>query len=392
MKRSYKILFLCIWLPLYGMPQASLDSVIAAVRASNPELIASRVQMEADMKATRTGLYLPNPEVQFDYLWSDPTASGNRTDFGITQSFSFPTVYVQKSNQSGLLRSNASLSYLQKEKEVIHKATLAWLSLVGINKQITLIDHRLGLAEEIAGKAKTQLSGGEINVIRYHHAQMEFVNLKMERTKRVVEQNSMRIQMEQLCGGKSIPVMDTAYPPVTSWSMNDLAGALANSPSIGSLENEVRIRHLEKKIAVSEWLPTFNIGYYSETITGLKYKGVTTGISIPLFQNSNTVNTADLRMKTAIAEIDHVKSLKAAVITSLFNKREHLSAQVREIRSALLPIHDVSLLKKALDAGEINISEFYYECSVFYAAWSNLIHSELDLAMTEAELLFEVRK
>jgi outer membrane protein TolC len=379
-------------LPLAALPQASLDSVIATVRMANPSLIASRLQMEAEIKAARTGISLPNPEVQFDYLWGDPASSGNRIDFGVSQSFSFPSVYVQKSNQSGLVKTNASLSYLQKEREVIHQAKLVWIGLVGINKRLMLIEHRRSLAGEIAGKAKIQLSRGEIDIIRYHHAQIEFVNLKMEKTRLDIERNSFQTRLIQLCGGKTVPVPDTAYPAISTWSAGDLVGSLAGTPGVKSLENEINIRNLDKNIAVSEWFPKFKAGYYSENIPGLRYQGLTTGISIPLFQNSNTVKTADLRMKTATAELDQFRSQRIAVISSLLNKRDKLSTQVQEIRSALLPVNDLSLLKKALDTGEINISEFYYECSVFYGAWFNLISSEQELAVTETELLFEAGK
>lgn len=392
MKTRYKFLILFLLLPLAGLTQASLDSVIVAVKSANLSLIASRFQMEAEMKAARTGIYLPNPEVQFDYLWGEPASSGNRIDFGVTQSFSFPTVYFQKSNQSELVKSNASLIYLQKEREMIRQAKLMWISLVRINKQLTLIGHRMQLADEIAIKAKTQLARGEIDVIRYHHAQMEFVNLKMERTKLDVERNNIQNHLVQLCGGKAIPVPDTAFPVISSWSVNDLAGSMYGTPSIKTLENEINIRNLDKKIAISEWLPKFKAGFYSETVTGLKYQGVTAGISIPLFQNGNTVKSAELRLKTASAELDQLRSQRTVVIASLLNKRDKLASQVGEIKTALLPVNDISLLKKALDAGEINISEFYYECSVFYAAWMNLIDSENELAVTDAELLFEAGK
>jgi hypothetical protein len=221
---------------------------------------------------------------------------------------------------------------------------------------------------------------------------MEFVNLKMERNRLEVERNSMQTQLAQFCGGRSIPVGDTAYPPVSSWSASELLSSLEGTPRVRSLETEMSIQNMDKKIAVSEWLPKFKAGYYSETVTGLKYQGITTGISIPLFQNSNAVKTADFRMKKAAAELDQFRSERIAVITLLLNKRDNLLNQVEEIRSALLPVNDVGLLKKALDAGEINISEFYYECSVFYTAWSNLINLENDLAETEAELLFEAGK
>ena len=392
MKTRYKFLLLFLLFPLAALPQASLDSVIAAVRSANPSLISSRLQMEAEMRAARTGIYLPNPEVQFDYLWGDPASSGNRVDFGISQSFDFPTVYFQKSSQSRLVKTNASLLYLQKEREMIHQARLAWITLVGLNRQFMLIDHRITLADDIAGKAKIQLSRGEIDVIRYHHAQMEFVNLKMEKTRLDVERNSYQTRLVQLCGGKTVPVMDTAYPVLSTWSEGELVGSLAGTPYIKSLENDINIRNLNKNIAISEWFPKFKAGFYSETITGLRYQGITTGISIPLFQNSNTVKTADLQMKTATAGLDQYRSQRTALITALLNNRDKLSTLVQEIRSALLPVNDLSLLKKALDTGEINISEFYYECSVFYGAWFNLISSEQELAVTETELLFEAGK
>ena len=388
MKTKYKYLILLVILPFAGRPQASLDSVIAAVQATNATLIVSRLQMDAEMKAARTGIYLPNPEVQFDYLWGDPASSGNRTDFGITQSFSFPSVYVQRSNQSGLLKTGASLKYLQKEREVIMKAKSAWIHIVGLNKLLTIFEHRIRLADEIAQQAKLQLSRGEINVIRYHHAQMEFVNLKMERTELEVQHSTLQIHLTQLCGGKFIPVPDTAYPAISAYSMNEIMETFAGTPSVKSLENEIDVRHMEKNITVSEWLPDFKAGYYSEVVTGLRYQGIQAGISIPLWHNINSVKTADNRIKVAGAELDQMKSQETARIISLFNKRDKLAGQVEEIRSALLPVNDVSLLKKALDAGEINISEFYYECTVFYSTWFNLLKTEKDLAMTEAELMY----
>ena len=392
MKTRYKLLMLFSLFPLAGLTQASLDSVIMAVKSANPSLIVARLQSEADGRAARTGMSLPNPEVQLDYLWGNPASYGNKIDFEVTQSFSFPTLYFQKSSQSGILRSNSSLSYLQKEREIIYEAKLNWISLVGLNKRLALMDQRMKLAEEIALKVKTQLSRGEIDVIRYHHAQMEFVNQKLERTKFEIERNGIRKNLVQVCGGKVIPVQDTAYPEISVWSLNDLIGSLAGSPALKSLENEISIRNLDKNIAVSEWLPKFKAGFYSETVTDLKYQGITTGISIPLFQNSNTVKTAELRAKSSTAELDRFRSQAIVTIVSLLEKRDKLAGQIREISSALLPVNDFSLLKKALDAGEINISEYYYECSVFYTAWLNLLDSEQELASTEAELLFAAGK
>lgn len=388
METKFKILLLLLFLPYLGRPQASLDSVLVTVKSTNKILIASRLQMEAEIREARTGIYLPNPEVQFDYLWGDPTSSGNRTDFGISQSFSFPSVYVQRSNQSGLRQTGASLKYMQKEREVLLKAESDWLNIVGLNKQLSVINHRILLAEEIAQKAKLQLSKGEIDVIRYHHAQMEFVNLKMVRTELEVQRNKLQTALNLLCGGKVILVNDTVFPPLSGFSLNDIIDSYLGTPQVKSLENVVKVRTLDKNIAVSEWLPKFKAGYYSEVVPGLTYRGVQAGISIPLWHNINSVKTADYQVQVADAELDQLKSQEMAHLVSLFNKRDLLAAQLQEIKSALLPVNDLSLLKKALDSGEMNISEFYFEVTVFYTSWIGLLNTEKELALTDAELKF----
>lgn len=321
-------------------------------------------------------------------MWGDPASSGNRIDVGITQSFSFPTVYVQRAKQSEKVIAGASMTYEQKEREAIREAKLTWINLVALNKQLSLCGHRIKLATDIANNAKIQLARGEIDAIRYHHAQMERVNLNLEKVKLDVERQNLQNKLTHLCGGRFIPVPDTIYPAISAWSLQDLTGMVAGNPSVRYAKNELSIVTLDKQIAVSEWFPKFTAGYYSEAVTGLKYRGVTTGISIPLFQNSHTVKTADLRIKEAYAGLEQIQSRQGSLIASLFNKREKLSAMTLEINQALLPVSDVGLLKKALDAGEINISEFYYECSVFYQAWQNLVTTEQELAVTEVELLF----
>jgi hypothetical protein len=107
-------------------------------------------------------------------------------------------------------------------------------------------------------------------------------------------------------------------------------GYFAGTPSVKSLENEIDVRHMNKNIIVSEWLPKFKAGYYSEVVTGLRYQGIQTGISIPLWQNINSVKTADYQMKVATAELDQMKSQETARIVSLFNKRDKLAGQVQE--------------------------------------------------------------
>jgi hypothetical protein len=145
---------------------------------------------------------------------------------------------------------------------------------------------------------------------------------------------------------------------------------------------------MEKSIAVQEWFPKFKAGYYSETVTGLRYQGIVTGISIPLWERSNTVATASIKAKSIEAGLEVVRLQQLARIRMLFDRQVKLTSQVSGIRTALYSVDLLSLLAKALESGEISIPEYFYETSVYYSALLGLVKTEQELASTRAELLY----
>ncbi len=58
---------------------------------------ALRQSAEAQKLENKTGLYLPNPEVDFGYLGGTPAPIGNRTDINAVQKVDIPTISGMKS-------------------------------------------------------------------------------------------------------------------------------------------------------------------------------------------------------------------------------------------------------------------------------------------------------
>src|SRR5690554_5758435 len=73
--------------------QNQVENVLVEIEKNNKTLSALRKNAEAQRLENKTGNYLQNPEVEYNYLWGNPTPVGNRTDFNVTQSFDFPTAY-----------------------------------------------------------------------------------------------------------------------------------------------------------------------------------------------------------------------------------------------------------------------------------------------------------
>ena len=93
------------------------------IEKNNTTLSALRKNTEAEKVGNKTGIYLQNPEVEFHYLWGNPSVLGNRTDISIKQTFDFPTAYRYKSQISNARNDQVELEYQKQQyhKEIVNR-------------------------------------------------------------------------------------------------------------------------------------------------------------------------------------------------------------------------------------------------------------------------------
>ena len=127
--------------------QNSVENVLMEVEKNNTTLSAYRKSIDAEKIGNKTGLTPLNPEVEFNYLWGNPTAIGNRTDFSIRQSFDFPTSYSYRNQIAELKNEQAELEYLKQRREILFQARLICVNLAYYNSLHTEISKRLNHAQ-----------------------------------------------------------------------------------------------------------------------------------------------------------------------------------------------------------------------------------------------------
>ena len=92
----HKSIFLCLglWLTnLQAAAQSTLNAVLSSVEHNNKGLAVERQFWEARKLDYQTGLTMPNPSMQGQYLFGSPVTAGNQVDFFVLQPFNFPTTY-----------------------------------------------------------------------------------------------------------------------------------------------------------------------------------------------------------------------------------------------------------------------------------------------------------
>ena len=358
---------------LYG--QSTMNNVLQDIETNSVTLQALKQQAEAQKLGNRTGIYLENPEIGFGYLWGSPASEGVRKDFSITQSFDFPTAYAHKSNIAEGRSQIAVYEYEQQRKELLLQAGTACVNLIYCNALKSELDKRLQHAQSIASAYTERFSRGDVDALERNKAQLNLLNARKAVEANDIERVALLSELQRLNGGRAVVFDDVDYPvyaiPIDfeQW----YAQAQEYNPALRMLAQETEVSRRQEKLNRSLGLPKFSAGYMSETVPVVAMRGVTMGISIPLWENKNAVKQAKaqtlaLQSLETDAKMQFYNSLKTQHVKAF--GLQHLAADYRE---ALQITNNANLLKKALDLGQLSLIEYIMELTIYYDAVNHVL-------------------
>ncbi len=381
MKKYLKICALLFILPVSLTAQITVDSVLSNIERNNTTLKALRKNVEAEKLGNRTGIYLQNPEVGFNYLWGTPDAIGNRTDINIKQSFDFPTAYGYRRQIADSRNLQSDIEYQRQRKDILLNARLLCADLMHTNAVINENTKRLAHAQNIADAFQTMYEKGEVSILEHNKAQLNLLNSRKELEVLTIERNAVLHQLAALNGGIAIDLNGSSLQPRMFPADFDqwYSKAEQNNPALQWLKQEIELNMQQEKLNRALSLPKASAGYMSEKVVGEHFQGVTVGVSIPLWENKNTVKYAQaqtlaLQSMETDSKLQFYNQLKIQ-----FEKAASLQNTALEYRKLIESSNNAALLKKALDAGEISLINYLMELSFAYSAMDNLLKSEYEL-------------
>ena len=380
------IRYIKIWAILFILPvslsaQITVDSVVSAIEKNNTSLSAMRKSTEAEKFRNQTGIYLQNPEAGFNYLWGNPAAIGNRTDISIKQSFDFPTAYGYRRQIADSRNLQSDLEYQQQRKEILYAARILFTDIVYANAVSEEYGKRLSHAQSLADAYKVMYEKGEVSILEHNKAQLNLLNLKKEAEARNIERTAYLKQLAALNGGISIELNEKSFQARILPSDFDqwYSTAEKNNPALLWLKQEIEVTRQQEKLNRAMGLPKASAGYMSEKVVGEHFQGLTVGVSIPLWENKNTVKYAQAQT-LALQSIETDRKLQFYNQLKIqFERAASLQQTVNEYRQAIQSSSNAELLKKALDQGEIPLINYLMELSFTYQAMDNLLKSEYEL-------------
>jgi hypothetical protein len=111
-------------------------------------------------------------------------------------------------------------------------------------------------------------------------------------------------------------------------------------------------------------------------------------MSIPLWENKNTVKLATAKQQVALELANDKKIQTYNQLKGQYEKAIRLQKTLASYREALQTVNSSDMLKKALDAGELSLIEYMLELTLYYETTDKFLSIENELNQLATGLFF----
>lgn len=365
----------------------TIDDILGQVGENNLTLKALQQQLEAGADANLAEARLEGPEVEFGYLFGED--GRRRHDFGVSQSFDFGALTGARKRLALGQNELLALEYRASRRDILTQARKLVYRIINCNALIAEYTLRADNARAVEQAYRSGYEKGEFSVIDYRKAAVGLA--EAEGTLRLceVERDGLLAELKNLNGGEDIVI--TACEQETVLLPGSFGQWLEQAAGKSSALEYVRTAtgNSEKQLSLSrsEAFPSLSVGYKSEVVPGEGFRGVSVGVSIPLWSSGKKISSAKKQLEAArLAEQDALVQFRTNA-ENLYEKAAGLAESAAGY--ALLTDSDEGLrdLQKALDSGQMSLLDYMNEISYFYSSRELALQTQLEYLLAVADLM-----
>ena len=265
------------------------------------------------------------------------------------------------------------------EQQLLAEADQTLTSVVYYNKLCTELAQRAALANEVCQLYQQKFAQGDINQIEVNKVKLNASVSQAELERARNERQELLLQLQRLNGGLPLELADTCYPNANQPlpALADLQSAVAQSPALLAAQAAVAQQQAEVKLAKAEALPALMVGFQGEYIKENNYSGLSLGFSLPLWGNTRRkVKQAKAEVVARQLDADDVRHQQSSQLMQQYATARHLLDASDKLRSDLSTTSNTTLLRRALDEGQISLLDYLLEMSFYYTARTTLLDTE----------------
>ena len=388
---TYKLYILGLMLlgTLTTRAQSSIDQVLRSIETNNKSLQANTKMTDAQKLEAQTGKFLANPSVEWEQMWGNRNNPGSEYTLTVKQSLDFPTTYSNKNKLANLKANTIGFQSAAYRQQLLLNAKQTCIEIIYLRKQKSLLDERLANAETMFALYKKRFESGDANQLELNKIQLELLNAQNQSRLNKAALTAAEEQLRNLNGGNPITLDATDYPAGEELiNFEQLQAAFMDAdPNLKSLTGDQEIANREVKLSRSLTLPKFDVGYKRNAASDhVASNGFMVGVSIPLFENKNTVKKAKAQAEFATASLEDNRLNLKTNLQQLYQQAEALQISRADYAKVLEQQGNIELLNKALNAGQLSVIDYFTELSTIYDSHQSYLDVEKEYHSILAQL------
>ena len=389
--KTYK-LYILGWMLLGTLTtraQNSIDQVLKSIETNNKSLQANTKMTDAQKLEAQTGKFLANPSVEWEQMWGNRNNPGSEYTLTVKQSLDFPTTYSNKNKLANLKANTIGFQSAAYRQQLLLNAKQTCIEIIYLRKQKSLLDERLANAETMFALYKKRFESGDANQLELNKIQLELLNAQNQSRLNKAALTAAEEQLRNLNGGNPITFDATDYPAGEELiNFDQLQAAFMEAdPNLKSLTVDQEIANREVKLSRSLTLPKFDVGYKRNAAKDhVASNGFMVGVSIPLFENKNTVKKAKAQAEFATASLEDNRLNLKTNLQQLYQQAEALQISRADYAKVLEQQRNIELLNKALNAGQLSVIDYFTELTTIYDSHQSYLDVEKEYHSILAQL------
>lgn len=387
-----KLLIVCLAVAMSvpGFAQENAGTVLSQIEKNNTALQALRKRTEADQYGYKAERALDAPEVGFDYLWSSPADVGTRKDISVTQSIDVAALAGARGKLADSRTELSDIQYNIERQKILLEAKQLYIRIVYCNAVNVELSSRIARSEQIEAAYRDMQARGETDMIEVNKAHLAYLSQKNALSRNMVERESLLSELQGLNGGEPVEVnasvisTDEVLPAdFGAW----YAEASQQIPELAYMKKNVDVNAAEARTAKMANYPSLTAGYMAELVKGSNFRGLTLGLSIPIWSVRSKVRQANASCEAAKLEESDAVTKTYNSFKALYDRAKGLQEISAELSSSLaVSTEAMALTEHKLKAGDISLIDNIMELSLYYSLADEVLATSCDYALALAEL------
>jgi outer membrane protein TolC len=373
-----------------GLAQTNqMEQVLRSIEQNNKELKAFQSLMESQRLDYKSSNNLPDPQVSAFYLPFGEHTTGDYSEFQVSQSFEFPTVYAARGNWIEKQEEQLQLEYFRMRQEVLLPAKKYCIGLISLAKRKEVVQLRMEQARQVFDQVQELFDKEQVGILQLNKAKITWMQDQFQVEQIEAERRNLLLSLQKLNGGRAIvfdqKVFATDLKLINADSLWQQQKATDPEIVVSIGQEDVSLQQI--KVEKNKLLPNLTAGFNHQGVMGSNYSGVYGGISIPLWSGRNKVKAAEARYQYQQSKTEAVTTASYSTFLEQYNQYELMLRKYQEYTTTLEGLNSESLLLEAYQLGQISFMDYYIELQFYRQAYDKMLEIEKELHQLKAEIL-----